>query len=185
MNKTEIYLEDCSDEVIDELMKLTKETLMDSAQVIVDETRKNIKGYTGQLADGVVRQNEDEIYFDKTTGYASITLGYLTQSSFKKNVRKKTFYPNPWWIEFGGVQSHEIQTKQSEKGAPSLTYQLTDKYGTGNTYGFSVNHPGVQPKNYLRNAKDRKFGEVKKIISDGLGKIEDFEAKKIIRKKIS
>ena len=185
MAKTTIdfTFEDNSDAVIEEIMNLTKEALISSADIIVQETRRNIKGYTGQLADGVVAQNSDEIYVAPNMANATIELGYLTQSSFKKNVRKGTFYPNPYWIEFG-TNSHTIQTKELRRGGEDarLTYQLTDLQG--NKYGYEVTNPGTKEHNYLRNAEFAKFNEVAKNLTNKIGEIEDAEINAMKTKKI-
>ena len=185
MAKTTIdfTFDDNSEAVIEEIMNLTKEALISSADIIVKETKKNIKGYTGQLADGVVAQDEDEMYIASDLTSASIELGYLTQSSFKKNIRKGTFYPNPHWIEFG-TNSHEIQTKELKRGDENtrLTYQLTDLQG--NKYGYEVTNPGTREHNYLRNSEFSKFQQVANNLTNGIGKIETVEINAIKSKKI-
>lgn len=185
MAKTTIdfTFEDNSEAVIEEIMNLTKEALTSSADIIVEETRKNIKGYTGQLADGVVAQDSDELYVAPDLTSASIELGYLTQSSFKKNVRKGTFYPNPYWIEFG-TNSHQIQTKELKRAEEDtrLTYQLTDLQG--NKYGYEVTNPGTKQHNYLRNSEFAKFQKVASELTEGIGKIETAEINAMKSKKI-
>lgn len=185
MAKTTIdfTFEDNSEEVIEEIMNLTKEALKSSADIIVQETKKNIRGYTGQLADGVMAQEDDEIYIAPDFTNASISLGYLTQSSFKKNVRKGTFYPNPHWIEFG-TNSHIIQTKELRRNKENakLSYQLTDL--EGNKYGYEVTNPGSRQHNYLRDSESKKFKQVADELTRGIGEIEKAEIKGIKAKKI-
>lgn len=173
--------EDNSEAIVTEIMNLAKEALKSSADIIVQETKKNIKGYTGQLADGVMAQRDDEIKIEKDLSNARIELGYLTQSSFKKNVRKGTFYPNPYWIEYG-TNSHQIQTKELRRGSEKLTYQLTDLQG--NKYGYEVTNPGSKQHNYLRDSEFAKFREVANELIDKIGKIETAEISAIKSKKI-
>lgn len=179
--------EDNSDAIIEEIMKLTKEALKSSADIIVKETKKNINGHTGQVAAGVMAQEDDEIKVASDMTSASIELGYLTQSSFKKNVRKGTFYPNPAWIEFG-TSSHTIQTKQLKYADDNtkLTYQLSSKkIGIDANYGYEVTNPGAREHNYLRNAEISKFNQVSKELTNRIGEIEDAEISAMKTKKIN
>lgn len=172
MAKTEIVFTECSDAIIEEIMNLTKQALITSADMMVDDTRKKIRSHTGQLADGVVRESDDNIYVNMDNGWASIHFGYLSQASFKQVVRRKTFYPNPYWIEFGGVEPHVIQTRQL-KNDENLTYQLTDL--NGQQYGYVVTNPGSQPKNYMRDACREDARKVQTQFVKDLGEIEKLE----------
>lgn len=186
MGKTTIdfTFEDNSEAVIEEIMNLTKDALKSSAEIIVKETKRKIKGYTGQLADGVMAQDDDEISMASDMSNASIELGYLTQSSFKKNVRKGTFYPNPYWIEFG-TGSHIIQTKELKRADENtqLSYQLTDLQG--NKYGYEVTNPGTRQHNYLRDSEFLKFKEVADNLTNKIGEIENAELNAMKTKKIN
>lgn len=187
MSKTSIIFSECSEEVVNEINRLTRVAMREAAQVIVDEAKRNIKGYTGQLADGLVVQKEEEMFIDNEKGWNILYFGYLTPNSFKKNIRKGTYYPNPYWVEEYGVQPHNIYTKQAREylnGNEEIkfTYQLTDLHG--NQYGYGVINPGATPKHYLRNAKNTKFNEVKQVLADGLKKVEEYEVKNAKTKKL-
>lgn len=172
---------DNSEAVIEELTELTQEALISSADMIVSLAKEKINKGTGELADGIVAQDKYEMKLEDDFSNASIELGYLTQMSFKMNVRRGTFYPNPYWLEFG-TKPHTIETKELAREKAnndnsnekfSGTYFLTDH--KGQTYGYSASHPGITKHNYLRDAEEQKFPLVKDNMIKKIGEIETVE----------
>ena len=79
------------------------------------------------------------------------------------------YFVNPSWFEFG-TKPHPIQTKQLKKGEKT-TYQLHDHR---RKYGYSVEHPGMSHRNYLRNTAYENIDKIQSAIQEGLCKLEDY-----------
>lgn len=181
MSKVEIDFQDFSEEIIDEIGRLTEECCKIGANIIIEEAKKNVKGYTGVLAQGLVVDDEFIEPFNRSTGNVGLLLGYQTKKSWKNN-GGNGFYPNPSWIEFG-FAGHTIQTKQTRNGEWG-TYNLSDKYGSGQEFSFQVENPGYPGANYLRDAHYNKFEEAKSKMIEKINEIEQYEVKSAKKEKL-
>lgn len=182
MSKTTIEYVDSSEEVLDELVKLMKSSVADSLKIIADEAKARVTKWTGKLAEGITYDNEEQVTVsdDYTSVYGDV--GYLSRKSYETQHGKGGFYPNPHWVEFG-TKAHTVQTKQLKREEEKLTYQLTDL--SGNTYGFEVEHPGAQNRNFLLNAERNKINEASSKLIEGITNIENYEIKHIKDKTIT
>ena len=146
------------------MKKLSKDALKQGGKVVTDILKEKIPVKRGYFKKAVKAWAK----IDFKTGQPYLEVGYLTRSQMRKKYGIK-YFVNPTWFEFG-TKPHTIQTKQSQKGT-KLTYELHDNT---TKYGYSVQHPGMSNKNFLRNTAYENINKIQNAIQDGLNKLEEY-----------
>ena len=109
------------------------------------------------------------IQIDYKTGQPYLEVGYLNRGQMRKKYGIK-FFVNPTWFEFG-TRPHTVQTMQMKSGG-KLTYELHDNR---TKYGYSVRHPGMTHKNYLRNTVYDNVDKINATLQEKLKELEKYQ----------
>ena len=157
---------DTSSECINMMIKLTKSALKDGGKIVTDILKEKIPVRTGGLQKSI--KAWAKVNFK--TGQPYLEVGYLNKAQMKKKFGIK-YFVNPTWFEFG-TKPHTIMTKQLKSGSSSLTYELE---GNGRKYGYSVKHPGMSSRNYLRNVTFQNINKIQEAIQEGLCKLDEYK----------
>ena len=163
-NVTKVEFIDTSQECIKMMTKLSKDALKEGGKVVTNILKKEIPVKRGYLQKAVTAWAK----IDFKTGQPYLEVGYLSRSRMRKKYGIK-YFVNPTWFEFG-TKPHQIQTKQSKSGG-RLSYELHDNR---TKYGYSVQHPGMKSKNFLRNTAYENITEIQNAIQEELGKLEEY-----------
>ena len=164
MNEVRVEFIDTSQECIKLMKKLAKRGLMKAGKVVNTTLKEKLPIKTGSLKASV----KAKVEIDKKSGIPVLLTGYLNHSQMKKKGYKH--YVNPNWFEFG-IKPHTITTKEYGKGP--MTYKLRNSQGV--EYGYIVQHPGLQNKNFLRNTVYDNISEIQKAIEEGLKGLNDYQ----------
>lgn len=165
MDASKVEFIDTSKECVDMMKKLTKEAMKQGGKIVIDILKEKMPVRTGVYKKSAKAWAK----IDYKTGQPYLEVGYLSRSQMKKKYGIK-YFVNPTWFEFG-TKPHTIMTKQLQKGAKSLTYELE---GNGHKYGYQVQHPGMSSKNLLRNTAYENVNKIQDTIQEGLVKLKDY-----------
>jgi hypothetical protein len=152
---------DTSTEVKKAMVSLSKKALKESGKVVTKILKSKIPVKTGGLKKSV----KAWAIINNKTGQPELRVGYLTVKKMQKQYGIK-YFVNPAWFEFG-TKPHIITVINAKV--------LTDGI---HMFGRKVMHPGMTPKNYLRNTAFNNVNEIKNAQKKYLG-----ELNKIILKK--
>lgn len=164
MENCKIEFIDTSQECIAMMKKLSKDALKQGGKVVTDILKEELPVKRGYFKKAVKAWAK----IDYKTGQPYLEVGYLTRTQMRKKYGIK-YFVNPTWFEFG-TKPHQIQTIQFKKGS-KLTYELHDNH---TKYGYSVQHPGMSNRNYLRNTAYKNINKIQSAIQEGLGKLEEY-----------
>ena len=164
MENVKIEFIDTSQECIKMMRKLSKDALKQGGKVVTNVLKEKLPAKRGYFKKAVKAWAK----VDFKTGQPYLEIGYLTRSQMRKKYGIK-YFVNPTWFEFG-TKPHQIQTKQLKNGN-RLTYELHDNH---TKYGYSVQHPGMSNKNFLRNTAYENINEIQSAIQEGLNKLEEY-----------
>ena len=164
MENCKIEFIDTSQECIAMMKKLSKDALKQGGKVVTDILKEKIPVKRGYFKKAVKAWAK----IDYKTGQPYLEVGYLTRTQMRKKYGIK-YFVNPTWFEFG-TKPHQIQTTQFKNGS-KLTYELHDNH---TKYGYSVQHPGMSNRNYLRNTAYENINKIQSAIQEGLGKLEEY-----------
>jgi hypothetical protein len=164
MENTKIEFIDTSQECIAMMKKLSKDALKQGGKIVTNILKEKVPVRRGYFKKAIKAWAK----IDYKTGQPYLEVGYLSRSQMRKKYGIK-YFVNPTWFEFG-AKPHTIQTKQLKKGQ-KLTYELE---GNGRKYGYSVEHPGMSHRNYLRNTAYENIDKIQSAIQEGLCKLEDY-----------
>ena len=134
------------------IANLSKSALRASAKVVRKKIRETVplrsKNFKNHIASWV--------FINKQTGQPTLQVGFYGWQKVKQ--RKKTpSRANPHWIE-SGTKPHVINSQKT------MAYN-------GTVYGKTVNHPGQQPTNTLRNAAFNNINEIRAAQEEYLAEI--------------
>lgn len=161
---------DTSQECIAMMKKLSKDALKQGGKVVTDILKTKIPVKRGFLQKSVKAWAK----VDFKTGQPYLDVGYLNRSQMRKKYGIK-YFVNATWFEFG-TKPHTIMTKELKGGLNRLTYELEDNRGT--KYGYSVQHPGMSNKNFLRNTVYDNIKEINDAMEDKLKELTDYQIEK-------
>ena len=164
-NVTKVEFIDTSQECIKMMTKLSKDALKEGGKVVTNILKKEIPVKRGYLQKAVTAWAK----IDFKTGQPYLEVGYLSRSRMRKKYGIK-YFVNPTWFEFG-VKPHNIRTLQLKQGAKFLSYELHDN---SHKFGYSVQHPGMSNKNFLRNTAFENVNEINNAIQEKLKELESY-----------
>lgn len=164
MYSSEIEFTDTSKECIQMMRKLSKDALKEGAKIVLPVIRDSMPVKRGLLKKSI----KSWAKIDFKTGQPYLDIGYLSRSQMRKKYGIK-FFVNPTWLEFG-VQPHAIQTTQL-KNLQKVTYELHDD---NTKYGYFIQHPGINSKNFLRNKVYENVDKINDAMQEKLKELEDY-----------
>ena len=164
MNNSKITFIDTSNECIQMMKKLSKDALKQSGKIITSKLQEKIPSKRGFFKKSI--KAWAKIKFK--TGQPYLEIGYLSRVQMRKKYGIK-YFVNATWFEFG-TQPHAIQTKQLKNG-DKTTYELHD---SNTKYGYQVQHPGMQHRNYLRNTVYENIEEINSTLKENLASLDDY-----------
>lgn len=164
MDNSKVEFVDTSKECIAMMKKLSKDALKKGGKVVTDIMKEKIPVRRGYFKKAIKAWAK----IDFKTGQPYLEVGYLSRSQTRKKFGLK-YFVNPTWFEFG-TKPHTIQTRQLKEGT-KLTYELE---GNSRKYGYSVQHPGMSSKNFLRNTAYENIDKIHSAIQEELSKLEEY-----------
>ncbi len=144
------------------MVKLSKEALKDGGKVITKILRDTVPVRTGGLKKSIRAWAK----INYKTGQPYMEVGYLNRAQMKKKGFK--YMVNPIWFEFG-TKPHKIMTNQLKNNKPT-TYMLSN---TKVNFGYTVKHPGMVNKNFLRNTVMNNIDAINKAQKEKLSQLTD------------
>lgn len=165
VDRTNVTFIDTSQECIKMMSKLSKNALKKGGKIVTNILKQKVNVRTGKMKKAISAWAK----IDYKTGQPYLEVGYLSRSKMKQKYGIK-YFANPSWFEFG-TQPHSIMTKQLKQGQKKLTYELSDN---NRKYGYSVKHPGMSSKNYLRNTAYENIDEIQNAIQEGLCELNNY-----------
>ena len=162
----EVQFIDTSKECIQLMKKMARQGLMKAGKKINKKIKSQLPVKSGSLKKSVFAK----VLFDKTTGIPELDVGYRSKKKMEKMGIKH--WVNPWWFEFG-ISPHEISTKEVQNNSSKRTYKLKDYRGI--EFGYTVKHPGMPAKNFLRSTVYDNIQEINTIIEEEFKKITDYQ----------
>lgn len=164
MKTAKIQFTDTSKECIKMMQKLSKDALKKAGKVVTTKLKDKMPVKTGGLKKSIVAW----AIVDRQTGIPSLQVGYRSRKQMAK--RGVKYFVNPWWFEFG-TRPHRINVKKfNDKGF--AMYKLSNGY---QDFGFSVQHPGMSNKNFLRNTVYDNIEEINSVLQVELKKLEEYQ----------
>lgn len=164
-NTNNVRFVDTSKECIQMMKKLSKDALKLGGKEVTNILKEKMPVKRGYLKKSIKAWAK----LDFKTGEPYLEVGYLNRSQMRKKYGIK-YFVNASWFEFG-TKPHKIQTLQSKNGG-RLSYELHDNR---TKYGYSVQHPGMSHKNFLRNTVYENIDEIQSKIAEGLKKLEEYQ----------
>ena len=156
---------DVSEDVKKTMSDLAKTALRKSGNVIKKYLRQDLPVRTSKFKNHVGSWP----HIDYKTGQPKLQVGFYGWQKVKKR-GKQPSHASPWWIE-RGTKPHTILTTDKV---------MYDK-STGTSYGHSVDHPGQQATNLLRNTVYNHISEIReaqekylKLLNDEIDKAKGF-----------
>lgn len=156
---------DTSQECIKMMKKLSRQGLMKSGKIVTEKLAEKIPTKRGYFKKAI----KAKVVFDRQTGTPHLEVGYLTRAQTRKRFGIK-FFVNATWFEFG-TKPHVIQTKQVKEHKMFKTYELE---GNGRKYGYSVQHPGMSSKNFLRNTVYENVDDIVSALEEKMTELEEY-----------
>lgn len=163
-NKNKVEFIDTSSECMQMMKKLTKNAFRDGGRIVTKILVERTPERRGYLKKAVKAWAK----IDRKTGQPYLEIGYLSRSQMRKRFGIK-YFVNPAWFEFG-IRPHTIMTNQLKNGN-KLTYELQDNRSK---YGYSVQHPGMSSKNFLRNTAYENVDKINEAIQSKLNELENY-----------